>query len=135
MNENCKPYVIVIFGKNGCPHCARLKETVMDILKEKTYREKFDLDYQNLSTVDGLIAYAEAETVNGQRIPALQLMRYSSEKKAYFKIPDRRKEGFDKQKKSLCVPVYLQLETDYSSDAGDIRKEDIRNLMTLAETS
>lgn len=135
MKESNKPYLLVIFGKDECPRCARLEEDIKEILQEDALREKVDLDYQNLSTADGMLAYAKAETVNGQRIPALQLLRYDNEESAYTKIPDKRGESFDDKKGRLFVPVYLQLETDYSSSGGGITKEKIRELLAPAFAS
>jgi hypothetical protein len=134
MEESNKPYLLVIFGKDECPRCARLERDVREVLEEDRLTGAINLDYQNLSTVEGMVAYAKAETVNGQRIPALQLLRYDTEENAYSKIPDKRDECFDEKKGRLFVPVYLQLETDYSSDEG-ITKGEIRELLDLAGAS
>lgn len=127
-----KKYLIVIYGKDGCEKCVRLKNEVSLILGEDNSLNDFDMDYQNLSTIEGMQAYALSETVNGQRIPALQIMKYSEEKKSYVKIPY---PGNGKDSDARPFLYYLQLETDYSSDNASIGTEKIRELMSIAQTS
>jgi hypothetical protein len=126
-----KPYLIVIYGKDGCEKCARLKLEVNSMLEDGTLAPEFGMDYQNLSTANGMAAYALAETVNGQRIPALQIMKYSGEKNLYAKIPDPRPEKL-RNKKDFFVPVYLQLQTEYGSNEHAISRADIAPLIALA---
>jgi len=58
------------------------------VLEDRELSSWFDADYQNLSTARGMAAYAIAETVNGQRLPAVQIMKYDTERKAYVKMRD-----------------------------------------------
>lgn len=134
MNTEVKPYLIVLYGKNDCALCARLREEVEMVLKDEAFRRDFDLDYQNLSTAEGMVAYAKSETVNGQRIPALQIMKFNHADGAYRKIPDTRLERYDEGNGELVVPAYLQLQTQYGSPQYEITGERIRELMGLAVT-
>ncbi len=127
-----KKYLVVIYGKNGCEKCVRLKKEVSQILEEDNSLNDFDMDYQNLSTIEGMQAYALAETVNGQRIPALQIMKYSENKKSYVKIPY---PGNGKDSDAKPFLYYLQLETDYSSDDAGIDPERIKKIMSMAQSS
>jgi hypothetical protein len=127
-----KPYLIVIYGKDGCPLCERLRHEVDEMLRQEEYSGDFNMHYQNLSTVEGMVAYAKSETVNGQRLPALQVMRYDCAEDVYLKIADSRPERFDKKTGELLVPVYLQLQTDHKKDDPAIRTGDIIELMELA---
>ena len=127
-----KKYLIVIYGKNGCDKCVRLKKEVSLILEDDNGSNDFDMDYQNLSTIEGMQAYALAETVNGQRIPALQIMKYSEEKESYVKIPY---PGTGKDFEAKPFLYYLQLETDYSSDDAYIDPDKIKELMSMAQSS
>ncbi len=127
-----KKYLVVIYGKNGCEKCVRLKKEVSQILEEDNSLNDFDMDYQNLSTIEGMQAYALAETVNGQRIPALQIMKYSEEKESYVKIPY---PGNGKGSDARPFLYYLQLETDYSSDDVSIDTDKIKELMSMAQSS
>ncbi|MCK5849089.1 MAG: hypothetical protein KAH01_07845 [Caldisericia bacterium] len=128
--ENNKKFLIVIFGKDRCPHCDILHKNVMNILDE-TQNEDFSLDFQNLSRREGLVAFAKAETINGQRIPALQIMKFNKDEDSYKKIVDTRKEGFVEEKSEFFYPTYLQLQTDYANNK-DITKEEILGIMDLA---
>jgi glutaredoxin len=131
MQDNIKPYLIVIYGKEGCPKCVKLKQQINAMLADDNVSKDFDMDYQNLSTAEGMAAYALSETVNGQRIPAVQIMNYSSGDEAYIKIPDTRKECFDEEGK-LFVPVYLQAQTHYDENNGEISETNIAELIALA---
>jgi len=127
-----KKYRIELFGKKNCEKCSALKKRIRSML-EKTgaYRKEIAYHYHDLGTLDGLVAFAKAETVNGQRIPALQITKYDPEKKEYRKIPDPRRETVINHR--LFVPVYLQLETDYSDPArAVIRPNQIREMLKLA---
>ncbi len=127
-----KKYLVVIYGKNGCEKCVRLKKEVSQILEEDNSLNDFDMDYQNLSTIEGMQAYALAETVNGQRIPALQVMKYSENKKSYVKIPY---PGNGKDSDAKPFLYYLQLETGYSADEAGIDPERIKKIMSMAQSS
>ncbi len=132
MSADVKPYLIVLYGKNDCAFCARLRKEVELVLGDEALGRYFDLDYQNLSTAEGMAAYAKSETINGQRIPALQVMKYDNADGAYRKIPDTRPERHDGATGELVVPVYLQLQTEYGSPWPEITGERIRELMGLA---
>lgn len=128
-----KKYLIVIYGKDGCEKCARLKLNVKALLANESLGRDFDMDYQNLSTAEGMAAYAAAETINGQRLPGLQIMKYNEGKRTYTKIADPRPESFDAKTKKLFVPSYLQLQTDYyGSYAQEISDKEILELADLA---
>ena len=127
-----KPYLVVIYGKNGCDRCARLLHDVKSVLGESGLGDEFDLDYQNLSTVDGMIAYAVSETVNGQRLPALQIMKYEGVSGSYVKILDTRSGVSFSGGGEFFEPVYLQIQTDYSSAGGPIGKDEIMELLEIA---
>ncbi|MBP7462568.1 MAG: hypothetical protein KBA26_14885 [Candidatus Delongbacteria bacterium] len=134
MSPDIKPYLIVIYGKNDCPLCAGLLEEMGRVLGDEAVQRNFDLDYQNLSTIEGMEAYAKSETVNGQRIPALQIMKYDPQEEVYRKIPDTRPERYDEVSGELIVPAYLQLQTGASPHSA-ITADRIRELMEMALTS
>lgn len=123
-----KLYVIVIYGKDGCTLCTRLKAEVNELLARQAC-EQFDLHYQNLSTQEGMVAYAKAETVNGQRLPALQILKYDPARQAYRKIRDLRPEC----PQTGWVPTYLQLQTDYQREQPAIQPQEVEELMDLAQ--
>lgn len=124
-----KKYLLVIYGKNGCERCIKLKKDVSLILEQSGIADDFEMDYQNLSTIEGMQAYALAETVNGQRLPAMQIMKYSEEKNSYVKISY---PGTANDTASGLKPYYLQLETSYSSHDSFIGVDKIKELMSIA---
>ncbi|MCL2026244.1 MAG: hypothetical protein FWG92_05505 [Leptospirales bacterium] len=119
METKNKPYLVVIYGKDACDKCAALRQDVALVLEDRALSALFDADYQNLSTAKGMAAYALAETVNGQRLPTVQIMEYNTEKKAYVKMPDSG-DG------------YLQLQTDYAPAETLISRADITALLDKA---
>ena len=118
METNNKPYLIVIYGKDGCGKCVRLRQDVNLALEDAELATWFDADYQNLSTAGGMAAYALAETVNGQRLPAVQIMKYDAERKVYVKMRD-------------FFGGCLQLQTGHAP-AEAISKADITSLLGKA---
>ena len=133
MSNETKPHVIVVYGKDGCDLCVRLKNEVSAGLARERLEMQIGVDYQNLSTRDGMVAYALSETINGQRIPALQLMKFDEGKKAYCKIRDVRPESRNKATGALNVPVYLQLQTDHTADEPEIQWRQVRELIETAQ--
>ena len=115
-----KPYLIVIYGKDGCGKCVSLRQDVGLVLEDRAFSAWFDADYQNLSTANGMAAYAIAETINGQRLPAVQIMEYSAERAVYVKMRD------------LAGDDYLQLQTVYAPVESLISKMDITSLLDKA---
>ena len=118
METKNKPYLVVIYGKDACDKCAALRQDVALVLEDRALSALFDADYQNLSTAKGMAAYALAETVNGQRLPAVQIMEYNTERKTYVKIHDSN--------------GYLQLQTDYAPAETLISRADITALLDKA---
>jgi len=127
-HESADKFVIALYGKEGCAKCKSLLGRVSAILKQDRY-QVFSLRYFDLSTRAGLVAMALGETVNGQRLPTLQIMRKTAE--GLEKIRDPRRE--ESRKDRLFVPVYLQLETDYSDPARSVIKPaEVEELMNIA---
>ncbi|MDD4028196.1 MAG: hypothetical protein PHI40_03405 [Caldisericia bacterium] len=124
-----KTFMIVVYGKDNCPHCKELQRTLAQVLQESD--PLFFTDIQNLSKIEGLVAYAKAETINGQRIPALQIMKWDNETSCYQKMVDPRKPIKNQSQGIEYMPTYLQLQTDYANHRY-ITKEQIVALMDIA---
>ncbi len=127
-------FLVVVYGKDGCPRCDKLKRDVQEVLSESDHGHRFAMNYENLSTIQGMRAYALAETVNGQRIPALQVMKYSAAREAYEKIPQVGKIMGKEGTSCKNQPFYLQLETDYSAHDPSIGRNEIGELLSRAMT-
>lgn len=129
---NTKKYLAVIYGKKGCPLCVKLKAKVYDLVTDDKYKDHFGMIYHDLSTVEGLMEYAKSETVNGQRIPALQIFEQKDDG-SYVKKRDTRPESYDEKVKKLFVPVFLQAQTNYSDPKNaEISYDQIKDLFALA---
>lgn len=127
-----KNFRVELFGKINCEKCDALKKRIQILLKKNnSYKTNFSYIYYDLSTVEGLCAFAKAETVNSQRIPTIQITKFNKESGEYQKIPDNRPEEYKEGK--LFVPVYFQLETDYSDQKRSvIRPNEIEELFCMA---
>jgi hypothetical protein len=124
------PYVITVFGKEGCDKCKALKGRLGRVLQDKRFSQ-FRMQYHDVMTIDGKVAFANAETVNGQRIPTMQVLKWNEKEQRYERMndprPQRREQG------RLIVPTYLQLETDYSDPSrATIKPTDIEGVLDLA---
>ena len=128
MNKHEDKYVIAVYGKKGCDKCVSLLNRLKKIVAQAKY-EDLEIQYYDLSTIEGLVAMAKGETINGQRLPSLQVLKQTD--KGLVKLRDPRKEEFRDNR--MMVPVYLQLETDYSDrKRAVIKSEEIEEILNLA---
>jgi len=107
---------VQVFGKSGCDKCAILNQR-LDKLLAKDEWSAFEKFYTDVESEEGLIAFAEAECINPQRIPAMLLSRENEESGDFEPIPNSTIEQTD----SICgkskLYQHLGLQTDYS-DTG-----------------
>lgn len=110
-----KPYRIKVFGKAGCAKCKTLNQRLDKLLGEKEWSD-FEKEYCDVETVDGLVAFASAECINPQRIPALLVTRHREETDRYEPVitsnPQPRDEICGKSK----LYQYVGLQTDYTDE-------------------
>lgn len=109
-------YRIHVFGKAGCDKCAVLNQRI-DALLAKPEWSHFDKQYHDLGTEDGLVAFAQAECINPQRIPAMLVSRFNEAKNRYEPIPNPALGRADATPDATGIYLHLGLQTDYS-DAG-----------------
>jgi hypothetical protein len=114
-----KPYKIKVFGKEGCAKCKMLNQRLDKLLEEKEWSD-FEKEYCDVETVDGLVAFASAECINPQRIPALLVTRRQEETERYVPVPTRE----PKPRCAICgkskLYQYIGLQTDYSDEGKGI---------------
>ena len=135
MIRKFKKFQIEMFGKDNCDKCKSLKNRIDKILeKEQLFEKNFSIAYHNISTIEGLISFAKAQTVNGQRIPTIQISKYNAQTQKYEIIDDNRPESYIEDR--LFVPIFLQLETDYSDEKRSVIKpKEIKGLLNIALNS
>lgn len=114
-----KPYKIKVFGKEGCAKCKMLNQRLDKLLEEKEWSD-FEKEYCDVETVDGLVAFASAECINPQRIPAMLVTRRQEVTGRYEPVPARD----PKPRCEICgkskLYQYVGLQTDYSDEGKGI---------------
>ena len=126
-----KDFAVFVFGKEGCDKCKLLNRRLDKIL-EKPEWTGFEKRYFDLTTVDGLVNFAEAESLHPQRLPSILVCRNRSDGTTE-RIRQRFTEGYDADG-VYRVPGYVGIETDYSN-AGVITPEDIEKVFREAVTA
>ena len=114
-----KPYKIKVFGKEGCAKCKMLNQRLDKLLEEKEWSD-FEKEYCDVETVDGLVAFASAECINPQRIPALLVTRRQEETERYVPVPTRNPQPHDEICGKSKLYQYVGLQTDYSDEGKGI---------------
>jgi len=108
-------YRIQVFGKPGCDKCSVLNQRLEKLLAEEQWRD-FEKEYCSLDTEEGLVAFAESECVNPQRVPALIVKRLNAGTGEYEPMP--APPGMkDELTRRTGLHAFLGLQTDYS-EAG-----------------
>ena len=114
-------YQVRIFGKKGCPKCKVLNKRMDKVLKKQEW-EHFEKTYFDITTVEGLVNFGKAESLNGQRIPSFFVCTLDEDGEPH-RIKQTFAEGFD-ENGLFRFPTYVGLETDYSN-GGVITPSDI----------
>lgn len=110
-----KTYKIQVFGKPGCDKCKTLNQRLDKILKKDEWSD-FGKEYCDMETVDGLIAFASAECINPQRIPALIVTRKQDATARYAPVAVRNPQQTpDPVCGKAKLYQYVGMQTDYSA--------------------
>lgn len=110
-----KPYKIKVFGKEGCAKCKTLNQRLDKLLEEQEWAD-FEKEYCDVETVDGLVAFATAECINPQRIPAMLVTRLQEETGNYVPVPSRDPQPHCTVCGKSKLYQYVGLQTDYSDE-------------------
>jgi len=111
-----KKYQIRVFGKPGCDKCHTLNQRLDKLLAKEDWAE-FDKLYCDVETVAGLVAFAEAECINPQRIPAMMVTQWSESTGEYEPLETVEPGAKDDVCKKAKLYQYVGLQTDYT-DSG-----------------
>lgn len=109
-------YQIRVFGKKGCEKCHTLNQRI-DKLLAKEGCDVFEKIYCDVETIDGLVAFAEAECINPSRIPAMLVTEWNEDEGDYEPVSLKEPGAEDSICKQAKLYQYLGLQTDYS-DVG-----------------
>ena len=109
-------YRVHVFGKSGCDKCAVLNQRVDKLLQKEPWKA-FEKHYSDIETESGLVAFAEAECINPQRIPAMMIMKLNDETGEYDPVPNPTPGVNDSVFKKSKLFQHLGVQTDYT-DTG-----------------
>ena len=124
--------IIHVFGKEGCTKCAAMKRRVLKLM-EKPEFAKCRMEYHDVLTEDGLVAFCKAMCLNPNRIPALLVSdddgRYVVRRGTWLDTPDAMRPERYKFATGATYPL-LGVQTDYDEGGGLVRPETIERLMS-----
>jgi hypothetical protein len=109
-------FQIKVFGKEGCDKCHTLNQRLDKLLSKEIY-SAFEKLYCDIETIDGLVAFSEAECINPSRIPAMLVTAWNEAAGEYEPISVNEPGAADAVCKKSRLYQYLGLQTDYS-DTG-----------------
>lgn len=109
-------YQIRVFGKQGCDKCHTLNQRLEKLLSKEEY-SAFEKLYCDVETIDGLVAFAEAECINPSRIPAMLVTAWDDASDEYMPVEISDPGAKDSVCNKSKLYQYLGLQTDYS-DVG-----------------
>lgn len=125
-------FQIRVFGKQGCDKSHALAQRIDKLLTMDEYRD-FEKMYCDVETIDGLVAFAEAECINSSRIPALLVTAWNDVEGEYLPICISEPGAFDPVCNQSKLYQYLGLQTDYSINGkGIISPKMIRSILAEA---
>jgi hypothetical protein len=107
---------VQVFGKEGCDKCGVLNQRLDKMLGQQDW-SAFEKQYWDVETEDGIVAFAEAECINPQRIPALLVARRNPQTDEYEPITNPAPGRPDPVYKKSKLYQYLGVQTDYT-DTG-----------------
>lgn len=114
-----KKFQIRVFGKQGCDQCTTLNKRLDKLLTKPEYKS-FSKYYCDVETIDGLVAFAEAECINPSRIPAMLVTAWDEDAGEYLPVKNATPGEADEICKKSRLYQYLGLQTDYSPAANGI---------------
>lgn len=122
-------YQIKVFGKEGCDKCHTLNQRLDKLLAKNEYGA-FEKMYCDVETIEGLVAFAEAECINPSRIPAMLVTEWNDDRAEFVPVPVAEPGAADPVCKKSRLYHYLGLQTDYSaSGKGVISPKMIQSIL------
>jgi hypothetical protein len=100
----------------------------LDKLLVKDEFAAFEKQYCDVETIDGLVAFSEAECINPSRIPAMLITQWDAETEEFLPIQTRQPGAKDPVCKKSKLYQYLGLQTDYSG-SGVISPKMIKSVL------
>jgi hypothetical protein len=127
-------YQIRVFGKQGCDKCHILNQRLDKLLAQEDF-SAFEKLYCDVETIDGLVAFAEAECINPARIPAMLVTEWDEDAGEYIPVNTQKPGENDPVCRKAKLYQYVGLQTDYSIvGKGLITPKMIQSVLTEATT-
>ena len=124
---------IRVFGKQGCDKCHTLNQRLDKLLAKDEYAD-FGKLYCDVETIDGLVAFSEAECLNPSRIPAMLVTAWDEKTKDYVPVSTKEPGAKDSVCKKARLYQYVGLQTDYSDvGKGVISPKMIQSVLAEAQ--
>jgi len=125
--------VIRVFGKAGCEKCKVLQNRLDDVLSHPQWGDRFEKEYVDVETEEGIVAFCKAECLNPQRIPAFLILKRNPQTGRLEPLPNPTPGKSDPVCGSRRLYQYLGLQTDYSETGkGIITKAMIEAILAEA---
>lgn len=112
-------FQIRVFGKPGCDKSQLLDRRLDRLLAKEEYPD-FEKLYCDIETIDGLVAFAEAECINPSRIPAVLVTTWDENEEDYQPVYATEPGLHDPVCNKSKLYQYLGLQTDYSENGKGI---------------
>ena len=106
-------FQVKVFGKQGCDKCHTLNQRLDKLLSKEEY-SNVDKLYCDVESIDGIVAFAEAECINPSRIPAMLVTEWSDDCGEYVPVNSRKPGLADPVCKKAKLYQFVGLQTDYS---------------------
>ncbi len=106
-------YQIKVFGKQGCDKCHTLNQRIDKLLAKDEYAD-FEKLYCDVETIDGIVAFSEAECINPSRIPAMLLTEWDVGTDDFVPVCTKEPGAEDLVCMKSKLYQYVGLQTDYS---------------------
>ncbi len=128
-----KKFQLTVFGKAGCEKCKVLNARIDALLEKPEWGGDFEKLYADAESEDGLVAFAKAECISPNRIPAVLISRIDEISGAYRPLANPEPGKPDSVLKKSKLYQYLGLQTDYTDDGkGLITPKMITSLLEEA---
>ena len=129
-----RTFRVMVFGKTGCDKCKLLNKRLDELFTKPEWSE-FEKVYYDVETEDGLVPFCRAECISPNRIPAMLVTRWNSDKSRYENIPNPSPDREDAVLKKSRLHSYLGLQTDYSETGqGVITPKMLTSVLDEART-
>lgn len=106
-------YQIQVFGKQGCDKCHTLNQRIEKLIAKDEYTDIEKL-YCDVETIDGMVAFSEAECINPARIPAMLLTAWDADADDFVPVCTKEPGAEDSICRKSRLYQYVGLQTDYS---------------------